>query len=176
MSATTEAKTKTGAELLTVLGEQELPLAEALKVIGEPTLTRAWAAGEIEFGHTKYVVSGSPGFSPGEDPLHATQRLGPTLIIEKGLEWSGEKTRFLGRFKDVVRDARMPEVDFYQYYRQEVCTDRRKDTWVWLGEGENPGRREVRWVRVECSKEQAEKQFVWLVRLTDKGLSKLLGD
>lgn len=177
MAATAEPKVKTsGTELLATLGEQELSIAEAVTKFGAEAMARAWAAGEIEFGHTKHIVAGSPGFAPHEDPLRDRQRLGATLIVETGMEWSGEKTRFHGRFKDVLRDAVFPTAEFYQVYRQEVCIDRKRDVWRLLEAGEAAGKRELRWMRVEVKREEAEKEFQWLVRLTDKGLSKLIGD
>lgn len=148
-------------ELAFYLGtENEKPLKEVLELFSEQTLAVAWATGDIELGRTKYITTGNPNVPESK----------PTLVIEDGIDWSGQKQRWHGRFSDVMKEG-LPHCRFYQRYQREVCVSKDKDVWEWL-EGE-AGARETRWARRECTREEAEKLFDYRVRLTDKGMAAL---
>ncbi len=170
-TATTEPKKAADAgALISLLGESDLPLADVVAAVPAEVIGRAWAAGDIEFGHSKYIMTGAPG----GDPPNTPQKKGATLVMEGGVEWSGKKEKWHGRFKDILAGSAMPAAEYFQRYQQEVCINKKTDVWEWLEVGKNdmPGR-EVRWVRRDCTKKDAEALFGWFVKLTDKGLSQL---
>jgi hypothetical protein len=160
MATATAPKAATaGEDLRTLLGEQEQELREVLKLVPESELARAWAAGEVEFGHTKYCVSGNP----------ESAKSAPTVILETGVEWSGPKTVRHGRFASILASG-LPKADRYQKYQQEVLVSREKDAWDWVNAPEEIKGRETRWARRESDRKEAEALYKVYVRLTDKGL------
>lgn len=168
-TATEPKKADNTAALLSLLGENEVPLSEVTAVAPAEFLGRAWAAGDIEFGHSKYIMTNAPG----GDPATAVQRVGPTLVMEGGVEWSGAKKPYHGRVKDILKSTALPAATYYQRYQQEFCVNKAKDVWEWVEADTDVAGREVRWVRRDCSKKDAESLFGWYVKLTDKGLAQL---
>jgi hypothetical protein len=161
--AVAEKKAAALDELLLFLGEQgEVPIADAVAKLGEPALSGAWAKGYVEFGRTKYCVSGNPE-NPKSDPC---------LIIEGGVEWGGAKTARHGRLAAVLA-WKLPACERYERYQQEVCVNPQKDAWEWVESPEDVKGRETRWARRTSSRKEAEAAFRNLVRLTDAGVAAL---
>ena len=162
-AATADKKTAALDDLLLLLGEQgELPIVDAVAKVGEPALSGAWAKGYVEFGRTKYCVSGNPE-NPKSDPC---------LIIEEGVEWGGAKTARHGRLAAVLA-WKLPACERYERYQQEVCVNPQKDVWEWVNDPEDVKGREVRWARRASSRKEAEAACRHLVRLTDAGMAAL---
>jgi hypothetical protein len=158
------SKFNTMDDLRAYLGEEEKPLAEVLEHVDQTTLAKAWASGEVEFGHTKYSISGNPESSISD----------PTLIIEGGTEWSGAKTTRHGRLQAILAE-KLPAVKKYQRYRQEMQVNREKDVWEWVENPEQINGRETRLARVPSNRAEAEAAFQQSIRLTDKGLAAIQG-
>ncbi len=164
MAATVvEKKTVALDDLLLFLGEQgEVAVADVVAKLGEPALAQAWARGLVEFGRTKYVISGNPDNVKSD----------PCLIIESGLEWGGAKTARHGRLVDLLA-WKMPVCEKYEKYQQEVCVNREKDVWEWVESSDDVKGREVRWARRASNRREAESLTRYLVRLTDRGMGEL---
>lgn len=175
MAATvTEKKATTVSDdVLLALGEETLPVKELLgKGVTDAALGAAWAQGNVEFGRTKYCVSGNTSLP---DLTHnGVTQAKPAVIIEDGLEWSGSKQKWHGRASSIIAES-LPPARHYQKYQQEMCVNKEKDVWEWV---ENPAQvrdRDTRWARRDIDKSEAERLFTLYVRLTDKGLAALQG-
>lgn len=150
-------------DLLLLLGEQgEVSVGDVVAKVGEGALSGAWAKGYVEFGHTKYCISGNPD-NPKSDPC---------LILEGGIEWGGAKTARHGRLTAVLA-WKLPACEKYQKYQQEVCVNPQKDVWEWVDGPDDIKGREVRYARRASNRKEAEAAFQYLVRLTDKGMEAL---
>ena len=150
-------------DLLLHLGEQgEVPVTELVARFGESVLAQAWAKGDVEFGRTKYCVSGNP-----DNP-----RSNPCLIIEEGVEWGGAKSARHGRLVSLLA-WKLPVCERYERYQQEVQVNREKDVWEWVNSPDDVKGRETRWARRASDRREAESLCRFLVRLTDKGMGEL---
>jgi hypothetical protein len=164
MATATKAATNLD-ELLLLLGEQgEISVSDAAAKVGEGPLAGAWAKGYVEFGRTKYCISGNPE-NPKSDPC---------LVIEEGIEWGGAKTARHGRLAAVLA-WKLPAVEKCEKYQQEVCVNPQKDAWEWVSNPDDVKGRETRWARRAASRKEVEAAFRHLVRLTDRGMEALQG-
>ena len=167
----TKAAPVSTEELLTILAvEGEVQLKALLERVGEPALATAWARGEVEFGKTKYVVTGNP--DTAIDTHNGVKMPAPALVIEGGVEWSGPKQRWHAPFSKLKAET-LPTCQRYQKYQLEVCVNKEKDVWEWLEEGRPADGRETRYARRAINRAEAEKLFDFWVRLTDKGQAAL---
>jgi hypothetical protein len=147
--------------------EGEMRLGALLEAATPDEVAAAWARGEVEFGQTKYVVTGNPETNI---TLHNGVVIPPAaVVIEGGVEWTGPKQRWHLPFAR-LRAERLPACPRYQKYQLEVCVNKEKDVWEWLEEGQAPGRRETRYARRDIDRAEAERLFDLHVRLTDRGL------
>lgn len=147
--------------------EGEPTVREAVERCGEAAVAAAWSRGEVEFGRTKYVVTGNPETNV---TVHNGVSVPPAaVVVEGGLEWTGPKQRWHQPFSR-LRGERLPAAPRYQKYQLEVCLNKEKDVWEWLEEGQSPGRRETRYARRDIDRAEADRLFELHVRLTDKGL------
>lgn len=125
------------------LGMDTLPLADLRKLVDDDlAIARAWAAGDIEFGHRTYCVTGAEG------------KDNSALVVEDGWEWTGPKTRVHKNFRDLLAD-KPPAVKRYKKYELSKPTQY----------GEEPVLRPV-----EIAPDVALAAIALHVRLTDKGL------
>lgn len=166
-SATATNRAASATELLEYLAEKgETTLADILGIVDEKVIALAWSRGEIEFGKTRYVLTGNPDTAI---TVHNGINVpAPALVIEGGMEWSGPKQRWHQPFHELKRKI-LPVCQRYQKYQLEVCVNKEKDVWDWLPEGEKPGSRESRYARREIDRAEAERLFEFRVRLTDNG-------
>jgi hypothetical protein len=141
--ATVEKATKGDVQAVRdLLGMETMPLSEVRKVLDDDlALAKAWAAGVIEVGRRAHCVTGPVG------------RQGSALVLEDGVEWSGEKTRTHGTLRDLLED-KPPAVEKYKKYET-----------VKGQFGEEPVLKPV-----EISPSEALAALELQVRLTDKGL------
>lgn len=169
--ATATADAADTTELILLLAtDGEVRLADIEAQVGIPALAVAWARGEIEFGQTKYVITGNPATAV---TVHNGVRLpAPALVIEGGCEWTGPKQRWHAPFHK-LRNPVLPTCQRYQKYQLEVCVNKDKDVWEWLDEGKSAGSKETRYARRDVERAEAEALFTLSVRLTDKGAAAL---
>lgn len=166
--ATAEA-TKAGPseDLLGVLMDTHMPLADVLAKVPELALARAWAAGDVEFGRIRHCVTGRPGISASN----------PTLYVEAEFDWTGPKTPRHGRLAQVLADAkRVPNCEQYRKYVKQVSLgkdDAGVEKWKTVADSEISDGQEFRFTTVQIKREEAEALLVMSVRLTDKGLAAL---
>lgn len=138
--ATKEPKKAT--DLAAALGVGKVPLSELRQKVDDVTLARAWAAGDIEFGHRKYVVTGPVG------------KIGSVLVVEQGEEWPDRRHEIpLMSFGDFLEDP-PPAAEKYKRYEWKKAEKF----------GEEPVLKAV-----EISREEALRDVAVLVRLTKKG-------
>lgn len=152
-------------DLLLLLGDGEAAADDVLARAGEGPLSLAWVKGYVEFGRTKYSVTGNPE-SPASEPC---------LVVEGGLEWGGPKTARHGRLKDVLAFT-PPVCQKYQRYQREVLVNREKDAWEWVDGPDDVKGRETRWARRASDRREAEAALRLFVRLTDAGVAALQAD
>jgi hypothetical protein len=145
VSATT--KTAEKATVYAALGAETLLLADLLSLgVPELEVAKAWAAGEIEFGHRVYCVTGPAG------------RDGSALVVEDGWEWSGPKTKMHKNFRDLAAEQ-PPAVRKYRKYKTlPPPADRPNDEPVLKP--------------VDIPADEALSAIALHVRLTDKGLER----
>jgi hypothetical protein len=167
-TATKDAKGADTGELLALLAiEGEQRLADVLAKTSDAAVAVAWARGEVEFGKTKYVVTGNP--HTAVQTHNGVNLPPPTVVIEGGHEWTGPKKLWHQSFAK-LREEKLPACPRYQKYQLEVCVNPDRDVWEWLEEGQSPGRRETRYARRDVDRAEAERLFDLRIRLTDKGL------
>lgn len=160
MAAATEAPGK-GAKkedspfTALALADDGLPVAEALRQVGESALALAWVRGEVEFGRRNHCVTGNPDVADVKSP-----GVKSALVFEEGTNWSGEKTKNHAQLKKILAEAdEMPRAaEFKKYVWKEV-------------EGSKP--RTMAWQTEPITRAEAAKLFTLHVRLTDKGLAAL---
>ena len=141
--ATAAAEPKTGKKSVAEsVGVETVLLSDLLKVCDPLDVHKAWAAGDIEFGHQSYCVTGPVG------------KIGSVLVVEDGFEWSGPKTRMHKNLRDLSTEE-PPKVEKYKKY-------------VWT-EPKVFGEEAVQKPQ-EISKDEALAAIALRVRLTDKGL------
>lgn len=145
MAAVAEPTTN---DVVALLEDQTMLVAEALQHVTPLVLGRAWAAGFVEFGHVIYCTTGQIG---GE---------GSVLIIEGGMEWTGSKTAQHKPFKD-INSEELPRCERYE--RADVPMTKRTDPHNSRESHHRP------WV----SRDEAMALVGLQVRLTDKGLATL---
>lgn len=150
MSATAtkepKAATTTDPDVAGLLGVETRPLAEvrsALGAAGDLALAKAWAAGDVEFGHRTYCVTGPVG------------KIGSCLVIEEGWDWSGPKTKMHKAYRDLLGET-PPKTDKCKKY--ETVEPARF--------GEEPYLKAT-----EIPPAEAHATIALHVRLTDKGLA-----
>lgn len=147
MAAVAEA-----TDIVTVLEDQEMPLAELRGLVDDKAIGRAWAAGLIEFGRPNYCV---------QSPLGGEQSV---LIFEGGCEWTGPKTARHKAFAGLLKD-----VDGFpvhgRYERADVPMEKKTD----------PRSGKETFFRPIISHEKAVELLGLRVRLTDKGLAEMAG-
>lgn len=124
------------------LGAESLPLSELQKRCSAIDIARAWAGGVIEFGHRAYCITGPVG------------KIGSSLVIEDGFEWSKEKTKMHKPYRDLCNET-PPKVEKFKKYK---LTEPKVF-------GEEPVLKPV-----EISEAEAVAEIALQVRLTDKGL------
>jgi len=144
MVTATEECTSTFQDLVALLSDGDAPVSEVLDQISEQTLAIAWAAGKVEFGRIKHCTTGNVQVPESK----------PTLIIEDGIVWSGEKKKYHQRFRDLYADSKVvPEYRIYKKYVSEKAIDGT-----------------VTWKTVEIERAEAVGLLALRVQLTDKGL------
>jgi len=169
-TATKDAKAAADTgELLTLLAvDGETTLTAAIQRCGEPAVAAAWAKGEVEFGKTKYIVTGNP--ATAVDVHNGVKLPRPTLIVEGGLEWTGPKQRYHEPLAKILAE-KPPVYPAYQKYQLEVCVNKEKDIWEWLEGDDAADGRDTRYARRDIKRAEAEALIELRVRLTDKGLA-----
>jgi hypothetical protein len=136
-------KTEKPADIAAVLGVETMPLDELRKKVPELAIARAWAAGDIEFGHRPYCVTGPAG------------RIGSALVVEDGaMEWTGPKTKLHKPYRDLCQE-KPPATEKCKKYQLFPATL----------PGEEPQLKPV-----EIPATEAHAAVALYVRLTDKGL------
>lgn len=139
----TKPKKAPPLDLAAMLGTDEVPLDDLRKRVDDLTLARAWAAGDIEFGHAPYCITGP------------VAKMNSVLVVEDGkTEWSGPKTKLHKNFRDLVLES-PPVTEKWKRYQVVPATIH----------GEEPQLKPV-----EISKDAALAAIAIKVRLTDKGL------
>lgn len=140
-----------GADVAEVLLDADMPLADLIARTSQAAVASAWARGDIELGHAKYVVTGNPRIKltrEGESPSG--------VIVEGGVEWSGPKTARHKSLADTLAGGTLPTADRYRKY-----VTARND------QGEEFMK------PVVIPREEAVALCALRVRLTDKGLGAL---
>lgn len=130
-----------------VLGTETMLLSDLISLgVSEIEVAKAWAAGDVEFGHRTYCVTGPAG------------KDNSALVVEDGWEWSGPKTRMHKGYRDLAAE-RPPEVRKYRKYKQvPPPADRPND--------------EPTLKPVDIPADEALAAIAPHVRLTDKGMEK----
>jgi hypothetical protein len=143
MPATADAP---AATVVSVLGEDTLPVADVLAVLPPAALAQAWARGEVEFGRRAAVVVGP------NDPARVKDR---RLVVEAGWNWTGAKQSTHRSFRDLWAGEQTPPPECGEYveYREAA------------GPGQSP--------LAPIKRADAVKAAALHVRLTDKGLAQL---
>ncbi len=132
------------ADLADALGADAMSLADLKKLgVDDMAIARAWAAGNIEFGHRQYCVTGPAG------------KIGSALVLEDGWDWSGPKTKMHKGYKELAGDQ-LPKVEKFKKY---VAQPPEKF-------GDEPVLKPV-----EVSEAEALAAVALHVRLTDQGLA-----
>ena len=121
-----------------------VPVSDLLAKVSEKDLTRAWLAGEVEFGRREHVLTGKPG--------NKSETVGSVLIIETGTNWSGPKTTRHKPLKDLLAEP-APRAQEYRAY---------------VADGDAGG-----FKLVTATEAEAQKALALVARLTDKGLAAL---
>lgn len=174
-AATTTAAPKVD-DLLLALADAPVSIGEVQAKFSLPVLATAWVRGWIEFGRTKHCVIGCP------DGRHCVpgirdeeKRIGSTLVIEDGIEWSGPKKATHGPLADILAE-KMPQTKYHQVYALEVKTSRpnEPERWEWL-KGDAEGR-ETRFARKDIKPADCAALWQLVVRLTDKGIAAIQGE
>ena len=170
MATATAAGVSTDAVILALGTQGDMGLADLLEATSEQAVAVAWAAGLIEFGRTKYVVTGNPDTAIGTH--NGVAMPPPAVVIEVGLEWTGPKQRYHEPFHK-LKDEVLPVCPAYQKYQLEVQTSEKNDAWEWLEAGQKAGRRATRYARRDIDRTEPESLFELRARLTDKGAAGL---
>ncbi len=146
-TATKEAKPSAPATVHAALGAETVLLSDLLALgVSELDVAKAWAAGEIEFGHRSYCVTGPVGKDTS------------ALVVEDGWEWSGPKTKMHKSYRDLAAD-RPPAVRRYRKYKVTPPPADRPD--------DEPVLKPV-----DIPADEALAAVALHVRLTDKGLER----
>lgn len=98
------ATATTATDIATALGIEEMPLSDLRKLVSDLDIARSWAAGDIEFGRRQHVVTGPVG------------KIGSSLVLEDGWEWTGPKTKLHKPFRDIIAEG-PPKVEKCKVYR-----------------------------------------------------------
>lgn len=174
MATAVAPKSTATDDLLLALGaEGEVRLQSIQDRFPESVIAIAWAKGEIEFGKTKYVITGNP--ETAVVTHNGVTVPPPAVVIEGGVEWTGPKQRWHQPYHK-IREKKLPACKTYQKYQLEICVSKERDVWEWLEEGQPVGRKETRYARREIDRAEAERLFDFFVRLTDKGQAALTGN
>lgn len=150
MPATAEPATTT--DIVAILEDKEMLLAELAELVDAKVIGKAWAAGLIEFGRRAYCTTGQP---VGED---GTVAEGSILIIEGLTEWTGPKS---GQHKTYANLAGEELPHCERYERADVPMIKRTD----------PKTDRETYHRPQVKREEAVALVGLRVRLTDKGLA-----
>lgn len=150
-TATAEAPVTT-SEVATFLQDNTMPVKALLgKIKDRMSLSRAWSAGDVEFGRRTFVTNGKTN-----DVKSAT------IIVEKGWAWSGPKNVNMKQFKDLIaEDDRLPKAAHYKEYPEP------KEDAEPNNDPNAPS------PLVTITEAQAHTMIGLHVRLTDKGLASL---
>lgn len=164
--ATATADPKTTDALLLLLADGPQPVKDIAGKVDKGVLALAVARGEVEFGKTKYVITGNPASAV---TVHNGVNLpSPAVVIEGGVDWPLPDQRWRPRLADVLKES-LPLCGRYQKYQLEVCVQKEKDLWEWLPEGETPDGRDSRYARRDVKRDEAERSFCVYVRLSERG-------
>lgn len=145
MSATTEKKADKAVDLKAALGAETVLLSDLLGLgVSELDIARAWAAGDIEFGHRSYCVTGPIG------------RDASALVVEDGWEWSGPKTKMHKGFKELHAEKPPKVAKYRKYVTVPPPAERPND--------------EPTLKPVDAPADEVLSAIALHVRLTDKGL------
>lgn len=163
--ATAEKKATTTEELYLLLSGDPMPVSEVLAKIDEGVLASAWARGDVEFGRACHCVTGRPGVPESK----------PTLIIEDGMSWSGQKTPRHKNFRGVLADAsKLPACQQFRKYVKQVSKGKDSQGFEhWQTAEDVPEGVEFRWVTEPMEQSEAKKALALWVKLTDKGMAAL---
>ncbi len=136
------------SDIVALLEDREMPLAELASTVDAKVIGKAWAAGQIEFGQPVYCVAGPSG---GENSI---------LILEGGMSWTGPKSVQHKPYSKMVEDT-VPECGRYE--RADVPMAAKHDA-------KND---RTTYHRPPVGRDDAVKLLALRVRLTDKGLATL---
>lgn len=154
MTATAEVPATTAtADIVALLQDQTMPLTDVAALLSPQAIGKAWAAGHIEFGRQKYCTVGKLSDTP------EGQAEGSILILEGGIEWTGQKTHQHKPYKDLVEPLPYCE----RYERADLPMIPVKD----------PKNDRVTYHRPQVKRDEAVTMTALQVKLTDKGLATL---
>lgn len=166
-------------ELVLLLSDGPMPVAEVQAKVPGAVFKLAWARGEIEFGRVNHCVTGAPDGRhciPGA--REEDKRIGSTLVIETGRNWPLPPGLLeYAPLADILAEA-MPEAKYYQIYQQEVLTSRpnEPERWEWVGSSTATGGRETRFARRDATRAECERYWGLHMRLTRKGRTAIQGE
>ena len=146
MATATETISDARLEVLSALGDDTKAVSDLI-TSGVTTLAlgQSWAAGDIEFGHRTYVVTGRLGSDNS------------TLVIEDGEDWTGPKTKLHVAFRKLWEEQQsLP-----------VCARYRKYVKAQGDDGQEVLKPQ------DITKAEAHGAIALKVRLTDQGLAAL---
>lgn len=147
----TDTATK-AQDIASVLKDETVPLKSLLaKGVKSIDLAKAWSAGDIEFGRRTHVTMGKAGCTKTT-----------TLIVEKGIAWTGPKTVGMKGFKDLAaEDDRLPKAKEYKEYPEPK------------EDAEPVDEANAKSPMLPLTESQAHSLIGLHVRLTDRGLAAL---
>lgn len=137
------------ATVAEVLQDKILPLKELQAKVPSLAIASAWAAGDIEFGHQTYVITGPVGESNS------------AVVVETGMDWTGPKTGLHKTYKELVESNKPPECSKYckaDIPRIKVVDQASGAEYTEMG---------------RISKQECHDLIAFQVRLTDKCLARL---